>query len=36
MGSDRAFFGTVLALFALFTGHPVFALLFFLLGVFGS
>ena len=33
---DRAFYGTILALFALLVGHPGFALLFFLLGVFGS
>jgi hypothetical protein len=36
MGSDKAFFATILALFALFTGHPGWAFLIFLLGVFGS
>jgi len=33
MDSDKAFFGTILAMFALLTGHPVVALLIFLIGV---
>ena len=27
MGEDKAFFGTILAMFALMTGHPIIALL---------
>ena len=33
MNSDKAFFGTILALFALFTGHPVLAFLVFFIAV---
>lgn len=32
MNSDKAFFGTILALFALFTGNPGYALIIFILG----
>jgi len=31
--SDKAFFGTILALFALMTGHPGWAFLIFLIAV---
>ena len=31
--SDKAFFATILALFAIFAGHPVLAFLIFFLGV---
>jgi len=30
---DRLFFGTILAMFALLTGHPVIALIIFLVSV---
>jgi hypothetical protein len=33
MGSDKAFFGTVLAMMALLFGHPIVALLIFLIAV---
>jgi hypothetical protein len=33
MGSDKAFFGTVLAVIALLFGHPVVALFIFLIAV---
>ena len=33
MDSDKEFFGTILALFALMTGNPVVALLIFLIAV---
>lgn len=33
MGSDKAFFGAILALMALFTGHPGWAFLIFLVAV---
>lgn len=33
MDSDKAFFGTILAMMALFCGHPVVALLIFLIAV---
>jgi len=33
MGSDRAFFGTILALFALMTGNPGWAFLIFLIAI---
>jgi hypothetical protein len=33
MGSDKAFFGTILAMMALFFGHPVVALFIFLIAV---
>jgi len=33
VGSDKAFFGTVLAMLALFAGHPGWAFLIFLIGV---
>jgi len=33
MNSDKAFFGTVLALMALLFGHPVAAFFIFLIGV---
>lgn len=32
MDSDRAFFGTLLAMFVAFTGHPWIALLIFIIG----
>ena len=31
--TDKAFFATILALFAMFLGHPVLAFLIFFLGV---
>ncbi len=33
MDSDIAFFGTILAMFALFTGHPIIALIIFVISV---
>jgi hypothetical protein len=33
MGSDKAFFGTILAMMALLFGHPVVALFIFLIAV---
>ena len=33
MDSDRTFFGTILAMFALMTGHPVVALIIFAIAV---
>jgi hypothetical protein len=33
MDSDKAFFGTILAMLALFMGHPVVALFIFLIAV---
>jgi hypothetical protein len=33
MNSDRAFFGTILAMMALLFGHPVAAFFIFLIGV---
>jgi hypothetical protein len=33
MGSDRAFFGTILALFVAMTGHPGWAFLIFIFAV---
>jgi hypothetical protein len=33
MGSDKAFFGTILALFALMTGNPGTALIIFIIAV---
>jgi len=33
MSDDRAFFGTILAMFALMCGHPFIALLIFFLAV---
>ena len=33
MDSDKAFFGTILAMMALLFGHPVVALLFFYIAV---
>jgi hypothetical protein len=32
--SDKSYFGTILALFVAFTGHPWIALLIFLIGVY--
>jgi hypothetical protein len=33
MGSDTAFFGTILAMFALMCGHPIIALIIFMIAV---
>jgi len=33
MNDDRAFYATVLALFALLFGHPVIALIIFIIGI---
>jgi hypothetical protein len=33
MDNDKAFFGTILALMALITGHPIIALIIFLISV---
>jgi uncharacterized membrane protein len=33
MSSDRAFYGTILAMFALMTGNPIIALIIFLFAV---
>jgi hypothetical protein len=33
MDNDKAFFGTILALMALITGHPIIALMIFLIAV---
>ena len=33
MNEDRAFYATILAMFALFFGHPFIALIIFFLGV---
>jgi uncharacterized membrane protein len=33
MDSDKAFFGTILALFALMTGNPIIALIIFMVAV---
>lgn len=33
MSSDRAFFGTILAMFAFACGHPIIALIIFLVAV---
>jgi hypothetical protein len=33
MSDDRAFYGTILAMFALFFGHPVVALCIFIIAV---
>ena len=33
MDNDKAFFGTILALFALMTGNPIIALIIFLIAV---
>jgi hypothetical protein len=33
MGGDKAFFGTILAMFALMCGHPVAAFFIFLIAV---
>jgi uncharacterized membrane protein len=35
-GSDKIFFGTILAMFALMTGNPVIALIIFLLALMAS
>lgn len=31
--NDRVFFGTILAMFVAFTGHPIIALIIFALGI---
>jgi hypothetical protein len=33
MDNDKAFFGTILAMFALLTGHPIIALIIFIIAV---
>ena len=33
MDNDKAFFGTILALFALMTGNPIIALIIFIIAV---
>jgi hypothetical protein len=33
MDNDKAFFGTILALFALLTGNPIIALIIFIIAV---
>jgi uncharacterized membrane protein len=33
MDSDKAFFGTIVALFALMTGNPIIALIIFMIAV---
>jgi hypothetical protein len=33
MDSDKAFFGTILALFAMMCGHPVIALIIFMVAI---
>jgi uncharacterized membrane protein len=35
-GSDKVFFGTILAMFALMTGNPIIAILIFLLALMAS
>jgi hypothetical protein len=33
MGNDRVFFGTILAMFALMCGHPIIALIIFIIAI---